>query len=95
MWAARDTCGSYREGDAGFRVGKTKCERTQFLLQPAMAITIHKSQGLTVGPSERVTMLIVDIGDKDWSAGLAYVGLSRGQMLSGIALEPVRGYEES
>jgi ATP-dependent DNA helicase PIF1 len=63
-------------------------QRQQFPLQPAFALTIHKSQGLTAGPGERVKHLVVDIGHHDFTAGLAYVALSRTQFLSCMALCP-------
>ena len=53
------------------RIATTKCTRKQFLLQVAFAITIHKSQGLTVEKA------VVDSGDRDVSLGLIYVALSR------------------
>lgn len=77
-----------------FWVGKVNVRREQFPLQPAFALTIHKAQGLTSGPRERVTHLTVDIGMRDWAAGLAYVALSRAQLMSAIALDPLHSFEE-
>ena len=45
----------------------------------AWGITIHKSQGLTL---EKV---VVELGDKDFSAGLSYVAISRVKTLKGLA----------
>ena len=42
-------------------------------------ITIHKSQGLTL---EKV---VVELGDKDFSAGLSFVAISRVKTLKGLA----------
>lgn len=53
--------------------------RTQMPLTPAWAITIHKSQGLTL---ERA---VVDLGEKDFSAGLSFVAISRLKSLKGLA----------
>jgi ATP-dependent DNA helicase PIF1 len=44
--------------------------RTQLPLMMAWGITIHKSQGLTL---EKV---VVELGDKDFSAGLSFVAIS-------------------
>ena len=53
--------------------------RTQLPLMMAWGITIHKSQGLTL---EKV---VVELGDKDFSAGLTFVAISRVKTLQGLA----------
>ncbi|CAG8469927.1 3415_t:CDS:2, partial [Cetraspora pellucida] len=47
------------------------CSRMQFPLCLAWAITIHKSQGLTLSQS------VIDIGDKEFAIGLTFVAISR------------------
>ena len=62
-------------------IEKTVGSYTQFPLQLAWAITIHKSQGKTL---ERV---IIDLGHGAFAAGQLYVALSRCKTLTGIALK--------
>ena len=52
---------------------------TQLPLMMAWGITIHQSQGLTL---EKV---VVELGDKDFSAGLTFVAISRVKTLQGLA----------
>ncbi len=54
--------------------------RRQFLLLLAYAVTIHKCQGLLLNCA------IVDLSDRVFSAGMAYVALSRVRSLSGLYL---------
>lgn len=63
-----------------WKSGNINCSRKQFPLQLAFAITIHKSQGLTLDKA------VVDIGEKETSVGLTYVAFSRVKTLEGLAL---------
>lgn len=58
---------------------------TQFPIAPAWAMTIHKAQGLTLDGVR------VDLGHGAFSAGQAYVALSRARSLQGLSLaQPLR-----
>ena len=48
-----------------------QCSRLQLPLKLAWAVTIHKSQGLTLDK------VVVDVGEKEFSCGLTYVACSR------------------
>lgn len=62
-----------------FTVNGQSCSRTQFPVTLAWAVTIHKSQGLTM---DRV---VVDIGaKKGQTTGLTYVALTRVKSFDGI-----------
>jgi ATP-dependent DNA helicase PIF1 len=56
-------------------------ERTQLPFKLAWAITIHKSQSLSLDK------LIIGLGKREFSAGLSYVALSRAVAYTGIALD--------
>lgn len=67
-------------GDAVHRIEKGSdvvASRTQIPLKLAWAITIHKSQGMSISRLE------VSLGDI-FDAGMGYVALSRGVSLAGI-----------
>jgi ATP-dependent DNA helicase PIF1 len=57
------------------------CLRRQFPVTLAFALTMHKSQGLTLN------RVVLDIKDKDNTAGLTYVAVSRVKKLLGIMFE--------
>ena len=62
--------------------GTVHCTRTQFPLTIAYAITIHKSQGLSVNRA------VLNPGKKkDFAPGLTYVAISRVRSLPGIMFE--------
>ena len=63
-------------------VGGTKNSRVQFPLKLGWAITIHKSQGLTL------TKAVVDLSDASWAPGLHFVALSRVRRIEDVLLAP-------
>ena len=60
------------EGSSG------SCSRLQVPLSLAWAITAHKSQGLTLPKA------VIDLGKKEFSAGLSFVSISRVRSLEDI-----------
>jgi hypothetical protein len=64
-----------------FMVGNTPCTRTQFALTIAFAITVHKSQGITVDKA------VVDISGTKFTPGLNYVAVSRLKSLEGLLFD--------
>ena len=64
-----------------------QCSRLQLPLKLAWAVTIHKSQGLTLDK------VVIDIGKKEFSAGLTYVACSRVRRLSDLLFVPPFSYQ--
>lgn len=58
-------------------------ERQQLPLKLAWAMTIHKSQGLTL------TNAWIDIGKSERTPGISYVAISRVKTLSSCIIEPM------
>ena len=59
-----------------------KCMRTMIPLDPAYALTIHKSQGMSID------RIMVNLSDREFSPGLSYVALSRCRKISNLAIRP-------
>ena len=56
----------------------TQCLCLQLLIRLAWAITVHKSQGLTLEKT------IIDLGNKEFAAGLSFIAVSRVRSLNNI-----------
>ena len=61
---------------------KQFCKRSMIPLQPAYALTIHKSQGMSI------PKIIANLWHREFCLGLSYVALSRCTKISNLALEP-------
>ncbi|KAI8416655.1 hypothetical protein FOFC_02968 [Fusarium oxysporum] len=68
-----------RERD--FFLGTSACTRKQFPLMASYAITVHKSQSITVDK------MVTDLSERDFQTGLSYVAVSRVKMLDGLMID--------
>ena len=64
-----------------------QCSRLQLPLKLAWAVTIHKSQGLTLDK------VVIDVGKREFSSGLTFVACSRVCQLQDILFTPPFPYQ--
>lgn len=83
-WCFVNTVPSEKDTEGQVKVEDSKLHRTQIPLIPGWAITIHKSQGMTL---DRV---IVNVA-RSFENGQVYVALSRATNLRGLKVEVATG----
>ena len=64
-----------------------QCSRLQVPLKLAWAVTIHKSQGLTLDK------VVIDIGKREFSSGLTFVACSRVRQLQDLLFVPAVSFQ--
>ena len=64
-----------------FTFKNNTCSREQFPLVVSYAITVHKSQSVTLDK------VVCDISDPEFASGLSYVGVSRASKLEGLMFD--------
>ena len=70
--------------DSHFIRNKEQCTRKMLPLKPGYAISIHSSQGA------ELDSVIVDVGPREFAAGLVYVALSRVRRMQNLFFDPFR-----
>ena len=70
--------------DSHFIRNKEQCTRKMLPLKPGYAISIHSSQGA------ELDSVIVDVGPREFAAGLVYVALSRVRRMQNLYFDPFR-----
>ena len=65
-----------------WEVKKGTCSRLQIPVCLAWSITVHKSQGLTLEKA------VIDLGKKEFAAGLSFVAISQVRTLGNILFSP-------
>ena len=73
--------------------GRVILTRAQLPLTLAWGITIHKSQGMTIGLGRTIPRIKVHLGNREHSLGLTFVALSRVTTLGCLAFEPMPSYD--
>ena len=63
--------------ERSWNVKNVEVTRRMMPLELGWARSIHKSQGCTAGPGKPIPFYLLDLGNIELSAGLAYVGASR------------------
>jgi hypothetical protein len=63
------------------------CSRTQFLLRLRYAITVYKSQGLTL------LQAVMNLNQREHCLGLLYVAVSRVKTLAGLMFKSLFNYD--
>ena len=74
-------------------LGSRNVSRTQFPIILAFSINIHKSQGFTIGEGRPITKAVVNLGNREGSAGLSFVALSQVKVLPNLALHPCPSFD--
>ena len=69
---------------AEWKDGSTRCTRRSFSLIPGFALTIHKSEGMTIEQP-----VVIDIGPKEFAVGLTYTACTRTRSLENVAFHPM------
>ena len=64
-----------------FTFRNNACSRKLFPLAVSYAITVHKSQGITLSQA------VCDISEREFASGLSYVGVSRVSRLEGLMFD--------